>query len=346
MSETWRIICKNENGTEQFEIGGIFSDSTRSALVALIREKSGLTGEFILKSGDGQYAQPLPGKNSWSLSRIGLYSGAIVTYATREYTDEEKQQLALRVQEETQLKEEKAARLAEKEKEEKEKEEKEKEEKEHEKELKIAVSAEKETSSSPTTTPLSPEKSPVSPQKKAGFLLKLFGKLGSSKVVGSEEIEIPEELKKMWKDMCQPKGTLSWMLVGYADGKTKKLTLLGSGKGGLAELRLKLDVSAVQFGALRVAGLDKLTETAARAKFVGFTVVGTKLTSPQKTLAVHAKEAFRDLFVGISTQMEISQLLDFTDIQIAKKLLTVSGSHKPAAFDFGDGQVLDVSTLK
>jgi len=241
----------------------------------------------------------------------------------------------------------KAERLAEREKEEKEEKEKENEEKQYENELKIAVGADKEPMS--PSAPFSPDKEPKSPQKKGGFLGKIFGKFGSSKVAGSEETEIPEDLKRTWKELCHPKGTLAWMLVGYADGKTKKLTSLGTGKGGLTELRFKLDVNAVQFGALRVFGLDKLSDSgssSARPKYVGFTVVGTKFTSPQKTLAMHAKEAFRDLFVGISTQMEISQLSDFTDSQIAKRLLTVSGSHKPVGFDFGGDQILDVSTLK
>jgi len=100
-----------------------------------------------------------------------------------------------------------------------------------------------------------------------------------------------------------------------------------------------LEAKAVQFGALRVIGID---EHARRPKFVGFALVGSELAPSQKLQAVHAKEIQRDLFKGIHSTLEFTTSQDL-EIHISKKLALLEKSLK--MFDFGGGLKIAASSL-
>jgi len=80
-----------------------------------------------------------------------------------------------------------------------------------------------------------------------------------------------------------------------------------------------LEAKGVQFGALRVIAVD---EHARRPKFIGFALVGEKLTPSQKLQAMHAKEIQRDLFTGIHSTLEFTTADEFEN-QINKKLVSL-----------------------
>jgi len=187
------------------------------------------------------------------------------------------------------------------------------------------------------TTPTTPT-SPASAKK--GFLAGLFSRSPKNiKTSTSEAAEIPEELKKQWNEFTTPKSSLTWVLMGYPDNKSRKAIIVGTGKGGLAELKTKLDSEAVQFGAFRVEAVDQASK---RAKFVGFTLVGPKLSPSQRLQAMHVKEIQRDLWTGLATTLEIASASELAEDRISNRLIGVE--RGASSYDFGGGLTYEVSS--
>jgi len=230
--------------------------------------------------------------------------------------------------------------IQEEEEDKREEEEKVNEENKQAEEIKQPDSNAKETPKKPTPLVVTPEKgipktpstpkSPNTPSTPKSF-----------KVSSSEAAEITDDLKVLWEELRQQKTQLLWVLLGFPDSKSRKVVIRGIGTAseGIGELKKKLEVKGVQFGALRVIAVD---EHARRPKFIGFALVGDKLTPSQKLQAMHAKEIQRDLFTGIHSTLEFTTSDEFEN-QINKKLVSLEKSAK--IFDYGGGLKVIASTI-
>jgi hypothetical protein len=160
------------------------------------------------------------------------------------------------------------------------------------------------------------------------------------KVSTAEPAEVTDDLKMLWGEMRKQKTELLWVLLGFPDTKSRKVVIrgIGTAKEGIGDLKKKLEQKAVQFGALRVIGVDL---HARRPKFVGFALVGSELTPSQKLQAMHAKEIQRDLFTGIHV-MEFTTSQDL-EINIVKKFASVDKGV--TSYDFGGSLVISTSSL-
>jgi len=317
-------------------------------LTTSIEEKTGLKGPFELKHGEQGYAQSIHGKNSWSLKRLGLFDAVTVIFSPRTLTDEEESAI-IEAEKEKERAQKRALEHAEERAKDQE-EERKKEEEEKQRERTDSESAAKRKISETASAPTSPEKpddkksplslsvptSPTSPPgAKKGFLASLFARSPKSKT--SESETVPEELRKQWYEFTSPKSTLSWVLLGYSDTKSKKVVLLSTGKSGLGELKKAMDETAVQFGAFRVVATD---EHSTRPKFVGFTLVGSKLSPSQRVQAMHVKEVQRDLITGLATQLHVEHASELVEDKISAQLIGVE--RGALSYDFGGGSVYEV----
>jgi len=159
------------------------------------------------------------------------------------------------------------------------------------------------------------------------------------KVSSVETTEVPDDLKLMWAELRKPTTDQSWVLCGFTDNKSKKVTLLGNGKGGLKELKPKLNHKVVQFGAIRVTSAD---EHARRPKFIAFTIVGSELSPSQRVQAIYVKDIHRDYLYGVHTSMEVQHSDELDETGIAKKVISLEKGV--LSVDFGD-VVIQASSL-
>jgi len=242
---------------------------------------------------------------------------------TRIQEEEEDKQLA--ELEEKQQEEERKAELAKKQKEE--------------------TTPEKPKEESKGLRPLSISTSPQSPEKKNGTPKTPTTPKSPRtpiKVSSAEPAEVTDDLKLLWHELRKQKTELLWVLLGFPDKKSRKVVIVGIGTSseGIEYLKTKLDHRVVQFGALRVLGID---EHAKRPKFIGFTLVSSELTPTQKLQAIHAKEIQRDLFTGIHVNIEVTNSKDLNEQNISKKLSSLE--KDVTAYDFGKDVVVRVSDL-
>ncbi len=129
------------------------------------------------------------------------------------------------------------------------------------------------------------------------------------------------------------------VLWGWAeDGKT--LQVRSKGTGGYAEFVANLKEDEVLFGGLLVTGVDvRENVTSRRPKFVAITWIGSKLSAMKKAKVSVQRQEVQKLMNGITAAMDISDLADFTQADIAKKLLAAGGAHKPTEYEFGPNDV-------
>jgi len=152
-------------------------------------------------------------------------------------------------------------------------------------------------------------------------------------------LNIDESLQAQYKEVADLKSETNWCLYEIeGDGKKKNLVSVGTGTGGVEELRTKLDDSKVQFGAFQVYGVDQQQSLASkRSKVVWFTWVGKSVGVLAKAKVSVQKPDVAKLFEGAALALELSNADELEPKAIAGALLKSGGAHKPTYYDFGGG---------
>jgi hypothetical protein len=120
---------------------------------------------------------------------------------------------------------------------------------------------------------------------------------------------------------------------------------VGTGSGGVEELKGKLDPSKVQFGAFQVFGVDQQQALSSkRSKIIWFTWVGKSVGVLVKAKVSVQKPEVATLFAGAALALEISDADDLEPKALAAALLRSGGAHKPTHYDFGGGVKYDLSS--
>jgi len=139
---------------------------------------------------------------------------------------------------------------------------------------------------------------------------------------------------------------LNWV-IWTIDPTDKVLKVAGSGTGGLEELNKNFTEDLVQFGALRLTGVDRRQNvTSNRAKFVGFSRIGGNVKAMVKAQAGSQRKEISDRKMnGLTLFVELGDGSVLEQVDLAKRLIACGGAHKPSHYDFGYGEAIPVETL-
>jgi len=142
---------------------------------------------------------------------------------------------------------------------------------------------------------------------------------------------------QVWKMLVDEKSQVNWVLVGI--NAQKNLMVVGYGSGGLGELLTHFNDGEVQFGAIRVVGVDQQANvTSRRPKFVTIQYVGSRVSTVRRGSVLKVKPDIEKIFSGSALNIQFSS--DLTLKTIAKALLAAGGAHKPVFYECGSDRVL------
>eukprot|EP00010_Vexillifera_abyssalis_P007591 CAMPEP_0201550004 /NCGR_PEP_ID=MMETSP0173_2-20130828/6429_1 /ASSEMBLY_ACC=CAM_ASM_000268 /TAXON_ID=218659 /ORGANISM="Vexillifera sp., Strain DIVA3 564/2" /LENGTH=169 /DNA_ID=CAMNT_0047959873 /DNA_START=103 /DNA_END=612 /DNA_ORIENTATION=+ len=145
-----------------------------------------------------------------------------------------------------------------------------------------------------------------------------------------------------WDKITSENDDTNWMLLSPKSGSKSDLEVVGSGSGGLNEMKETLDEGRIMFGLLKVVGVDeKETTTSRRAKYVFITFIGSKVSVLVKARVSIQKGQVTPLFHGVQIFVDISGVDELEPKVIADKLIASGGAHKPSHYEFGPGQKYD-----
>jgi hypothetical protein len=115
---------------------------------------------------------------------------------------------------------------------------------------------------------------------------------------------------------------MCYRLLVTFEGNSDVPTVVGSGTDGFKACKKALDDSKIMHGVVKVLGVDNRGNVVAvRPKYVSFTWVGPSVGGLKKGQAGPQKEKLKKVFHGVSLEMQIDDLSDFTQEAIARRLL-------------------------
>jgi len=120
------------------------------------------------------------------------------------------------------------------------------------------------------------------------------------------------------KDVRADDTPTNWVLVGFADGGSDTLTLLGKGTGGINEVKALLKDDEVQYGLVRL--MDQI-DNSATVKFIFIHFVGEQVKYTRKArIGIHIGK-ITEIFTPHHTELTISKLDDISEEIIVKKFV-------------------------
>jgi len=120
------------------------------------------------------------------------------------------------------------------------------------------------------------------------------------------------------KDVRADDTPTNWVLVGFADGGSDTLTLLGKGTGGVNELKALLKDDEVQYGLVRL--MDQI-DNSATVKFIFIHFVGEQVKYTRKArIGIHIGKV-TEIFTPHHNELTISKLDDISEEIIVKKIV-------------------------
>ncbi|KAI8613124.1 hypothetical protein BC830DRAFT_1170511 [Chytriomyces sp. MP71] len=119
------------------------------------------------------------------------------------------------------------------------------------------------------------------------------------------------EARTAYEDVRADATATNWLLLEYENDKSDNIVLAGTGSGGLAEIKTKLDDNKAAYGFVRVVvGNDELSQ---RVKFLFFVWCGSGVKVMRKAkLSIHTanvKQVIQVFSVEVpaSTQEDLSE---------------------------------------
>jgi hypothetical protein len=138
-------------------------------------------------------------------------------------------------------------------------------------------------------------------------------------------------IAQAWADLRTDDSATNWLLVGYDDNQKDTLRLVGSGSGGMEELKQHLDPSQVLYGVFRVIGID---QDSRRTKYVFVTFIGSGLSPLKRARTSTHKSAVAQYFNGFHVEVYANTADELTQEDIINRLNSSTGAHKPKEYQF------------
>lgn len=140
------------------------------------------------------------------------------------------------------------------------------------------------------------------------------------------KLEIQSAVDAAIRDVRSDESETDWCLAGYVDDEKHVVGLIGSGSGGLEELKQHLRNDNVHYGLLRVT--DKVDESVT-IKFVGIVHVGDGLRPTHKARIVTQRGSVESHFRPYHVDITVSTAdeLQFTEIMRLVQETSGSGSR-------------------
>ena len=123
---------------------------------------------------------------------------------------------------------------------------------------------------------------------------------------------------------------LAWVVVGFKGKNYKAAKIMGSGKGGLDEVKAALPEDDVRFGYVRVTAVDvKGVRVSKREKLIFFNWIGPSTPILKKAKAQEAKQAMNDFFRGYHISFDLFDYDDISEELVEKRFRAAGGAHQP-----------------
>ena len=139
------------------------------------------------------------------------------------------------------------------------------------------------------------------------------------------------------------KGETDWCVLEL-DTKSKSLTLMSEGKGGVKEAVAALSDDAIQYVGVRISGVDRQGAVVSRrSKFLYVTFVGSRVGVMQKALVGPFGKQIGRVFEGaqlcIATLDGDREIFNISTLE--KALRAAAGSHQVIGYDFTNSKSVE-----
>lgn len=139
-------------------------------------------------------------------------------------------------------------------------------------------------------------------------------------------------------DELKNKDSINWLLCQY-DSTGKALEFHSKGTKGLGEILDNFKDDIILYGVYKVIAVD---DDSKRTKFIQITWVGPNVKPMVRAKVSTHKSVVISYFKGSHVEVHYGSTNDISKDDLAKRLTTSTGSHKPKAYDWGDGEVTEV----
>jgi hypothetical protein len=161
------------------------------------------------------------------------------------------------------------------------------------------------------------------------------------------KVDTPSSPEAAFKALCDDKNPINWIML-YSNGG--KLAVHSAGAKGLEEFRGHFKEECLQWGCIKVLGVDQQQNvTSKRPKYVQVSYVGKSVKASQRGPALQLKKQVADVFKGVALTLEFSECAapppDLTMKKVGQSLLASGGAHKPTHYDFGNDEKIDIKEL-
>lgn len=158
------------------------------------------------------------------------------------------------------------------------------------------------------------------------------------------DLRIPVAIEEAWLDVQDPEVAADWLVVSYAREDESRIEVVGHGDGGLGACRACLaEAGRVFWGGFRVYAVDtRRGVVSSRPKLVFFMCAGDEVDIKLKTRGLLHMGAIAEVLQQSHVSFEVQGPDDLSAEIVANKLQQCGGAHKPNAYDFGGGEVLQL----
>jgi hypothetical protein len=125
----------------------------------------------------------------------------------------------------------------------------------------------------------------------------------------------------------------NWIVTHY-DSTGKALEFAAKGTKGLEEMTEQFHDDIIVYGVFKMFGID---EDSKRTKFVTVVWVGPNCKPMVRAKVSTHKSVVLAYFKGAHLELHYGSKSDISKDDIVKRLNANTGSHKPKAYDFGEG---------
>jgi hypothetical protein len=156
------------------------------------------------------------------------------------------------------------------------------------------------------------------------------------------DLVVSTECSACWRNMYDGKGC-NWMLM-QIDLNANKLLMVASGQGGMHELidhvnclndriYVKSDSNIPCASCFRVIGVDGQYR---RSKFISVYLNNPKLHLKTRMRLSQFQRHIKSFLAGchVEISIELSQIMELSEILVIKRLLESGGAHAPSSFEF------------
>jgi hypothetical protein len=158
------------------------------------------------------------------------------------------------------------------------------------------------------------------------------------------DLRLPFAIEERWLEVRDLASASNYLVVSYSRSDRNLVEVVGCGSGGLREcVGLLADPARVYYGGLRVLAVDtRRGVRSVRPKFLFFSLFGAQVSTRERTRGLLDMGAIAEVVQQTHCSIEAEDAAVHLSAEvIAEKLLQSGGAHKPNAFDFGGGLVLE-----